>query len=185
MSDRMSTNLAANLRRLREARDLTQAELAQRSDVPRPTLAHLESGSANPTLSVLLRVADALRVPLEEIVAPPRAGAVFHPAGSLPSRTTGRVSVQEVLPEPISGTSIERLELPAGARFTAPANAAGTRQHLTCEAGELEVRTAEEVWRLSHGDLLVLRGDESHVLYNRGRGRAVVYSVVALVPLAR
>ena len=46
-----AANLAANVRRLREERGLSQQRIAQLAGVPRPTWASLESGSANPTLS--------------------------------------------------------------------------------------------------------------------------------------
>ncbi|MEC8191146.1 MAG: helix-turn-helix transcriptional regulator, partial [Myxococcota bacterium] len=49
MIDDISSNLALNVRQLRSARQLSQVQLAQIAGIPRPTLAHLESGSANPT----------------------------------------------------------------------------------------------------------------------------------------
>ena len=64
-------NLAGNVRQLRDRRGLTQQQLALLSDIPRPTLASLESGAANPTLSVLTRVAAALQVSIEELIGTP------------------------------------------------------------------------------------------------------------------
>jgi len=63
-----AANLAANMRQLREARGLTQAQMARRATLPRPTWSDLESGSANPTLAVLVKVATALSVSLEEFL---------------------------------------------------------------------------------------------------------------------
>ena len=73
MSDPLAVRLAANIRQLRESRGLTQEQMAKLSAVPRATWGHLESGSANPTLSVLHKVALALQVPLEELTSAPRA----------------------------------------------------------------------------------------------------------------
>jgi transcriptional regulator with XRE-family HTH domain len=72
MADDERTRLAHNLRDLREVRGLTQQELSDRSGVPRPTLAHLESGQGNPTLSVLVRVAGALGIGIEAWVSASR-----------------------------------------------------------------------------------------------------------------
>ena len=44
-------------------------ELATLSGVPRPTIANLESGSANPTLGVLVRIASSLQVSIEQLIA--------------------------------------------------------------------------------------------------------------------
>src|SRR5512144_2705734 len=87
--DDVAAALAQNLRQLRVARGLTQEQLAKVSGVPRPTWAHLESGAANPTLGVLVRVADALEVRIEELIGPPRAAARLYRAGTLPARKRG------------------------------------------------------------------------------------------------
>ncbi|HMR81020.1 MAG TPA: helix-turn-helix transcriptional regulator, partial [Polyangiaceae bacterium] len=68
MVESAPAGLAHNLKRLRESRGLSQQRLADASGVPRPTVAHLESGTANPTLSVLMKVAAALAVDLGEMV---------------------------------------------------------------------------------------------------------------------
>src|SRR5262245_20693067 len=112
MLDRVADNLSRNVKQLREARGLTQQQMARVSGVPRPTWANLESGAANPTLAVLIKVAAALQVSLEEIVAPPRASARFFPAASLPVKQRGPVRIRKLLPEPIAGLEIDRMELP-------------------------------------------------------------------------
>src|SRR5438128_6503380 len=73
MANPAASNLAANIRHLREARGMTQEQMARISEIPRPTWANLESGESNPTLSVLIKAANALQVPLEELIAAPRA----------------------------------------------------------------------------------------------------------------
>src|SRR5262245_35834218 len=129
-------NLGRNVRQLRKARNLTQAQLAAAADLPRPTVTNLETGSANPTLSVLSRVASALQVPIEELISPPRAEARLLPAGSLPSRKRGDVSIQRILPERLPNLEVDRMQLPAGARMTGSPHTPGTREYLTCEVGE-------------------------------------------------
>ena len=49
-------NLADNIRKLREARGLSQQGMSELSGIPRPTWASLESGTANPTLAELADV---------------------------------------------------------------------------------------------------------------------------------
>ena len=59
MSDELAERLARNIKQLREARGVTQQHLAKAAGVPRATWTNLESGTANPTLTVLHRVASA------------------------------------------------------------------------------------------------------------------------------
>ncbi len=79
-------NLGVNVRRLREARGLSQQRLADLSGIPRPTWASLETGTANPTLAVLSKAADALNVSIEELIGPPRSEFEFIPAANVRER---------------------------------------------------------------------------------------------------
>ena len=180
----IAANLSDNVRALREARGLSQAQMAKIAGVPRPTWAHLESGAANPTVAVLVRVADALQVRVEELIGPPRSAARLHPAGSLPARKRGPVTVRQLLPEPVAGLSLERMELPPGAAMTGIPHTPGTREYLTCESGEVELAAAGQTWRLGPGDVLVFRGDQKHGYRNPGRSLAIAYSVIAFAPSA-
>ena len=181
--DNASTNLALNVRQLRSARRLSQAQLASIAGIPRPTLAHLESGSANPTLSVLMRLASALQVLIEELVAPPRATVRHFSPEDLPQRQRGSVNVRKLLPDPIRGLDIERVEIPAGAHFVGIPHTRGTREYLTCESGDLELTAGGEGYELAAGDVVVFRGDQRHSYHNPGSGVAVGYSVVILAPI--
>lgn len=183
MSEELSSRLGHNMRQLRQARGLTQQQMAKLSGLPRATWANLESGGANPTLAVLHAVAMAFQISLEELVAEPRASARLYRRGSLPSRQRGSVQVSSLLPDKVPGMQIERLELPAGARMVGVPHMPGTREYLTCESGELELVASGESFAMTAGDVVVFRGDQRHSYVNRGRGPAIGYSVVTLRPV--
>lgn len=175
-------NLARNLRQLREARGLSQAQAAKLAGVPRPTWGNLETGSANPTLQVLWKVAHALRVSLEEVLAAPRQDCRLYRAGELGHVTKGDAAVRRLLPEPLPGLEIERLELPPGGVMVGSPHTAGTREYLTCERGQVTLAAAGESWTLEPGDVLVFPGNQKHSYRNPGKAIAVAYSVVLLAP---
>jgi XRE family transcriptional regulator, regulator of sulfur utilization len=182
--DALSGHLAANVKQLRDSRGLTQQQMATLSGLPRATWANLESGSANPTLAVLHRVAGALQISLEELLAPPRAASRFYPRGALPVRARGQVAINQLLPDPIPGSEIARMEFAPLARLTGIPHTPGTREYLTCESGELVLVAGGEEWRLGSGDVVSFRGDQRHSYWNPGRRPAVGYSVVLLAPMA-
>jgi transcriptional regulator with XRE-family HTH domain len=183
MSEELSSRLGRNIRQLRQARGLTQQQMSKLSGLPRATWANLESGDANPTLTVLHAVAMAFQVSLEEIVAEPRASAKLYRRGSLPTRLRGTVQVSSLLPDKVPGMQIERLQLPVGARMVGVPHTAGTREYLACESGELELVASGESFAMTEGDVVVFRGDQRHSYINRGRKLAVGYSVVMLRPI--
>jgi XRE family transcriptional regulator, regulator of sulfur utilization len=184
MSDELSDRLAKNVRQLRSARGMTQAQVAKLAGLPRATWANLESTAANPTLSVLHRVAAALQVPLEELLASERADVKHYPRGSLPARQRPGVVVNSLLPDKVPGMLIERIEIAVGARLVGVPHTPGTREYLACEAGEIELVASGQAYRLGAGDVVVFRGDQRHSYANPGRSIAVGYSVVMLRPVA-
>jgi transcriptional regulator with XRE-family HTH domain len=184
MSDEdLGARLARNIRELRTARGLTQQQMAKASGLPRATWANLESGEANPTLQVLHRVAIALQIQLEELVAPQRIDGKLYPKGTLPSRRRGDVIVQSLLPDKVPGVVIERMELPARARLVGIPHTRGTREYLTCEEGEIELVASGHTFKLNTGDVVAFAGDQRHSYYNPGGRAAVGYSVVMLEPV--
>jgi len=176
-------NLARNIKQLRDARGLSQEQAARLADLPRPTWGNLESGSANPTLTVLLRVAAILQVSLEELVSEPKAEGKLIPLGKLKTLRRGEVTVRKILPDALPGCELDRMELPTGAHLVGIPHRVGTREYLTCERGALKLSVQGESWNLKEGDVVVFRGDQKHSYYNPGKGLSVGYSIVILAPI--
>jgi len=62
------------LKRLRTQRGETLTELAGRTGISKSTLSRLESGQRKPSLELLLPIAHAHKVPLDELVGAPEVG---------------------------------------------------------------------------------------------------------------
>jgi transcriptional regulator with XRE-family HTH domain len=73
-------NLAQALRDYRERKRLTQKELAQLCSITQTTVSEIENGKANPTLDVLVKLAEALQVPIVGLLG---AGAILGLVGGL------------------------------------------------------------------------------------------------------
>src|ERR671924_1590578 len=77
MSDAIPDVLAEvgpRLRRLRERRGLTLTALAGQTGISKSTLSRLETGERKPSLELLLPLAEAFHLPLDELVGAPRVG---------------------------------------------------------------------------------------------------------------
>jgi transcriptional regulator with XRE-family HTH domain len=62
-------NLSKNIKRLREAKGLSQEKLARLADVANNTLIKMETGeNKNPTLETLKKVAEALEVSVDSLI---------------------------------------------------------------------------------------------------------------------
>ena len=151
--------------------------------MPRPTWASLESGAANPTLSVLKRAAAALQVSIEELIGPPRTAARLFAARDVGTRRRQGALLRPLLPEAVPGLEISRMELTPGGHLSGIPHTPGTREYLHCELGRIELVASGERWELSAGDVLVFRGDQRHGYRNPdARQPAVAISVVCFAP---
>jgi transcriptional regulator with XRE-family HTH domain len=79
------------LRQLRAERAVTLTDLAATTGISKSTLSRLESGQRKPSLELLLPIAEAHRIPLDELVGAPDIG---DPRVRLkPQRRNGRVVI--------------------------------------------------------------------------------------------
>jgi DNA-binding XRE family transcriptional regulator/quercetin dioxygenase-like cupin family protein len=69
--DSVLVTVGPRLRALRQQRELTLADLSAATGISVSTLSRLESGQRRPNLELLLPLARAHRVPLDELIGPP------------------------------------------------------------------------------------------------------------------
>jgi transcriptional regulator with XRE-family HTH domain len=163
----ISAHLARNLVALRHSRALTQEQLAKAAAVPRSTVANLESGEGNPSLAVLVKVAGALGVPIDELLASPRALVRRWLAGEVARRQKGRgVTIRELVPEPVPDEMMEVMDFAPGAVMAGTPHLPGTREFFTCLHGRVVLSVAGERYTLDEGDVLAFPGNLPHSYQN-------------------
>jgi len=178
-------HLSRNMFNLRQARNLSQGDLSSLSGLPRSTVSHIESGSGNPSLRSLIKVANALHVSIEELLTRPRTEVHLVRSVDLPSTTKskGAVRVTRLLPDPIPGMSIERVEIKVGGRLVGAPHVQNSKEYITVVGGDLEISVAGQTHRLKAGDVLAYPGDQPHHYGNVGRGKVTFLSVVVVGPI--
>ena len=168
--DDISTRLAANLKLLREASQLSQKALAEQSGVPRPTIAHLESGQANPTLSVALKVARALGIPLDDLVDKGEAPIRVLSPKTLPTERTPRLRrVRLVQGGGGRDGGAERIVFKLGGRLRLEPH--GAAEILACEKGEFELVSGPLSVPLLAEQVALIRGETDCV----ARAAGIIY----------
>ncbi|TDN61900.1 helix-turn-helix transcriptional regulator [Paraburkholderia sp. BL10I2N1] len=175
-------HLARNLVALRHARALTQEGLAKASGVPRSTLANLESGEGNPSLTVLMKVAGALGAPLDELLASPRAKVRKWSAEDISAQNRGSgLTIRPLVPEPVPDSILDTMAFAPGAYMRGTPHLPGTREYFTCLEGRVAVFVAGERHGLVAGDVLAFPGHVPHSYRNEDAQRkALGVSIVIL-----
>ncbi len=104
------------LKRLRSQRGITLTDLAETTGISTSTLSRLENGQRRPSLELLLPLAQAYRVPLDELVGAPEVG---DPRVRLkPRRVNGR-TVVPLTPQP-GGVQAWKILIPASQTMPEP-----------------------------------------------------------------
>ena len=181
----LSRNLAIRIQDLRKKRNLTQAALATLADVPRSTIANLESGTGNPSLINLAKISGALGTSIEMLLSAPKALSKLILANDIKSinRSQGEVTIVKLLPDPIPGMEIDKSEINPGAKMRGIPHAAGTKEYLHCIQGEFNIVVGGENFRVLKGDVLSFPGENHHSYENVGKVKAIGLSVVVITPV--
>jgi len=180
--DLVSRHLARNLSTLRAVRHLTQEQLAKAAGVPRSTVANLESGEGNPSLTVLVKIATALDTSIDELIGSPRAKVRHWTAYDVASQSRGRgVTTRDLVPESVPEEVMELMDFAPDAVMAGTPHLPGTREFFSCLEGSVTIFVAGERFVLEAGDVLGFPGNTPHSYRNTGKGlKARGVSVVVM-----
>jgi transcriptional regulator with XRE-family HTH domain len=102
------------LKRVRTERGVTLADLSEKTGISKSTLSRLENGQRRPSLELLLPLAQAYRVPLDDLVGAPEVG---DPRIRLKAR---KVNGRTVLPLTRQPNGVQAWKIVIPARHSAP-----------------------------------------------------------------
>ena len=178
---RVGDTLAA----LRQAQSLSLDELSRKAGVSKSMLSQIERAQANPTVAVVWRLANALDVPMGDLLGssrPPAAPAIelvaVHATPSLRS-PDGLCELRILGPIELAGQfEWYALSLQVGGALESQAHEHGTREHLTVISGSLEVVSGDAQQRLKNGETARYAADRPHTVRNLGKTAASAWLVV-------
>jgi transcriptional regulator with XRE-family HTH domain len=172
--------------RLRKARALSLDDLARRSGISKSMLSQIERDRTNPTVATLWRIAGALDVGIDSILAPRGPADVVNllPGYGTPAFTSAdaRMHWRILGPVELAGR-FEWYELRAEPRSqtTSEGHEVGATEHVTVLEGELRVTSGERTDTIAAGATARYRADVRHSLSNETDAPAVALVVVTRV----
>ena len=178
-------NIAAQILELRQKRALSQQQLARLAGIPRSTITVMESGSSNPSIITLQKIASALGCKLEELVTAPRSRIQHIPSQKvrLKVRSNAAIKIRDLLPDSLEHLEFDEVFLAAKSTMVGSPHTSGTKEYLVCTRGKLEVNLDGQKVLVEEGDVLAFPGSIKHSYRNVGTGEARFLSLVALAPL--
>jgi transcriptional regulator with XRE-family HTH domain len=176
--------VGATLQRLRLARGLTLEDLSRIAGVSKSMLSQIEREKANPTIAITWRLANALGVPIGELLSSEVRTAELirvvdaHETPTLPGAHAG-YSLRILGPMDLAGKyEWYELTLQPGGELASQGHDPGTNEHLTVLTGAVELEVGAEKKRVKHGATARYPADQSHTIRNIGKLEAKALMVV-------
>jgi transcriptional regulator with XRE-family HTH domain len=177
--------VGAALAALREKEGLSLDELSRRAGVSKSMLSQIERAQANPTVAVVWRLAQALGVPLADLLqsadapaAPAIDTVAAHATPTLRGADAG-CELRILGPVDLAGQfEWYELRMQPGAVLDSQAHGPGAREHLSVLAGALQVTAGDHSATLQAGETARYAVDQPHAVRNTGTAPATALLVV-------
>ena len=151
--------VGATLQALRQSQGLSLDELSRRAGVSKSMLSQIERNQANPTVAVVWRLANALRVELSS------------PDGLCRLRILGPIDLA-------GHFEWYELTVQPGGALESEAHEPGSREHLSVLGGELEVTAGGSRQMVKTGETARYAVDGAHAIRNLSKKAATALLVV-------
>jgi transcriptional regulator with XRE-family HTH domain len=167
----MDIDIGTRLKGVRQARKLSQRELARRAGVTNATVSLIESNQVNPSVGALKRVLDGLPMSLAEFfaqdVATPRQA--FYKAEELTEVGKGAISYRQIGAD-LGGRALQILierYAPGADTGRVPLKHEGEEGGIVIR-GRIEVTVADQVRVLGPGEAYYFESSQPHRFRNIG-----------------
>ncbi|WP_088186116.1 XRE family transcriptional regulator [Desulfosporosinus sp. FKA] len=170
-----------NLKRLREQKKLSLDAVAKLSGVSKSMLGQIERGDVNPTISIVWKIANGLKISFTELMLRPENDY----------EVIEKTSVHPLLENdgkfrnyPMFSFDSKRrfetyyIELDTGGYLEAEAHPQGTQEFITAFSGNLVVIVDEQELTIDCGSSVRFKADRPHVYKNTGNDICLLSMVI-------
>jgi transcriptional regulator with XRE-family HTH domain len=168
-------SVGANLALLRKARNLSLDQLARQSGVSKSMLRQIEIERSSPTISVLWKIANGLRVPFSALLTrkpTPTEVTDFTAGGTIKSGKRGYRLHPLVAFQPERPLEIYYVEIDAGVRFEGEPHQGAARETVLVLDGSIAVTVGDARSEARASQLLQFPAGQPHRYENTGAAMA-------------
>ncbi len=167
----INSAVSQNIKNIRERKKLTLDNAAQVTGVSRSMLAQIERGDANPTISILWKIANGYKVSFTSLVeqAPDFATIIRQGDVEKMEADHGRyVNYPAFAFDEQRSFETYRICIAVDGFLQAEAHMAGTEEYITVFSGSVEIMAQDKAFLLHEGDSVRFQADVSHAYKNVG-----------------
>ncbi len=162
--------VAENIKRIRKTKKLSLERTAALSGVSRSMLSQIERGEANPSVAILGKLAEALKVPAEVLLENDEFVSLLYSRepDNIPRRLDGgKVLLRPSFPyDEITRQESFFLDLYISAKYTPELSVPGCVCHATVMSGTVSLTAEEQDFQLMERDALRFAADRPYQFEN-------------------
>ncbi|MDO6654301.1 helix-turn-helix domain-containing protein [Anaerobacillus sp. 1_MG-2023] len=168
------------LRAIRKKREISLQELATLTDVSKLTLGKIERGEANPSLTVIWKIANGLSIPISSLLAEKEEVVISRKnVGNKVLSSNEALTLEPMFTDSGYGSlETHRAFLEPMGEYYADAHQEGVIEYVTVMEGRATVQVQEQTYELNTYDSIKFRADQKHGYLNPNSEGAVLHFVM-------
>lgn len=169
----MDVNLivADNLKTIRENKKLSLDQVAKLTGVSKSMLGQIERGEVNPTISVVWKIANGLKISFTSLLDRAKSDVELVKKNEIAPliEDEGKFINYPIFTfDETKRFEQYLIEIKSGGSITAEPHLIGTEEFITAFGGEVVVTVAGKEFKLTDGDSIHFKSDTSHSYRNDG-----------------
>ena len=182
IDDANITILGKRLKEIRRDMGLSLSEVSVITGVSKTMLSQIERGESVPTISVLWRIANGLKIKFGRLITEdasevPDIKSIEHIVPTVDD--DGKIQVYCLFPfSPLNGVEVFYAVLKPGCHYFSVGHKNSSMEYFMVHKGELELTTKSCTYRLKAGNAISFDSRDKHIYVNNGAEDAQAYFVI-------
>jgi XRE family transcriptional regulator, regulator of sulfur utilization len=171
--------IGSNLRQFRVSKGISIEALAKQIGVSKLTLIKIEHGEANPTLSVIWKIANGLQIPITTLLSIESDVSISRKKDGLKLISSNDVFVVEPMFRSYGLMELYRGYLQPHGEYVSEPHQPGVMEFVTVMSGQLTVEVDGETYHLDEYDSIRFKGDRPHRYTNPSSSLTILHFVIS------
>jgi len=182
--EQIHKKIGKNLQSIRKARSLSLDQVAELTGVSKAMLGQIERGDSNPTISILWKIVNGLRISFTSLIEEEAAKVTHFRFENLEPfmEEGGQYRAFPLIPfDQNKRFEIYTVEMEGNCSHVSEPHNEGIEEYILMMQGELEITIQQETYLLKAGDGLHFTADQIHT-YTNTLDQKTMYHTIIVYP---
>ncbi len=176
----INRNISINLKTIRKERGLTLEDLSGVSGVSKSMLGEIERSGTNPTILVLWKIAEGLKIPLTKLFEEDtKEYLIIRNDEKKRINNDDEFSIFTLFPYyDLHNLEVHKIEMASSSKLSNPGHLNGVDEYIFLIDGEVKLKIGKVECNLSKGDAIRFNAESYHEIINKKKKAAHLLNVM-------